>query len=36
MEMSEEDFAKVVRKVLRLITTRDQIKHTEIAKEVRG
>jgi hypothetical protein len=33
-EISNEDFAKIVSKVIRLIgATRDPVKHAEIAKE---
>jgi hypothetical protein len=33
-EISNEDFAKIVRKVIRLIdATKDPVKHAEIAKE---
>ena len=33
MEMSDEDFAKIVKKIIRLISTRDPVKRAEIAKE---
>lgn len=34
--MSDEEFEKIVKKVIRLINTRDPQEHAEIAKERRG
>jgi len=31
--MSDDDFRKIARKVIKLITTRDPVKRAEIAKE---
>ena len=36
MEMSDEKFEQIVKKVLKLITTREPQKHAEMAKEHRG
>lgn len=33
MEMSDEKFLKIVRKIVKLISTRDPVKRAEIAKE---
>lgn len=34
-EMSDDDFRKIVRKVIKLISTRDPQEHAEVAKERR-
>lgn len=31
-EINDKDFAKILKKVIRLITTRDPVKRAEIAK----
>lgn len=35
-EISDEDFIKIARKVIRLITTIDPVKRSEIARERRN
>ena len=35
MEITDDKFAEIVKKVLKLITTRDPAKHAGIAKERR-
>ena len=33
MEMSDDKFAEIVKKVIRLIAEKDPVKHAEVAKE---